>query len=158
MKLDKFDVKILAALQENNQRTSDQLAELVHLSPATCLRRVKALRDAKIISADVSIVSPDALGRQMTMVVLVSLESDQRHLMESFKASMNAAPQVLQCYYVTGPVDMVMVISVRDMQDFECFTREIFAENRNVKRFETMVVINRTKFELGPRFSELISD
>src|ERR1700744_3820998 len=147
--LDTFDIKLLSALQENNQRTSGELAALANLSPAACLRRVRRLRDTRVISADVSVVDPDALGQRMTMIVIVALERDQHDLTDAFMNSMRATPQVTQCYYVTGQADFVLMISVRDMKDYETFTRAFFAENRNVKRFDTMVVMNRAKFDFG---------
>src|SRR5688572_6149863 len=123
VELDEFDIKLLDALQENNQRTSEELADLVHLSPASCLRRAKRLRETKVISADVSIVAPEVIGPRMTMIVMVSLEREQHDLIDAFRASMRANSQVTQCYYVTGTVDFVMFISVRDMTDYETFTR-----------------------------------
>jgi Lrp/AsnC family leucine-responsive transcriptional regulator len=154
--LDAFDIKLLSALQENNQRTSEELAALVSLSPAACLRRVKRLRGTGVISADVSIISPEALGQRMTMVVVVALERDQNNLTDAFMASMRSTPQVTQCYYVTGRADFVLVVSVRDMDDYEIFTRAFFAENRNVKRFDTMVVMKRAKFEMGVKASSVL--
>jgi Lrp/AsnC family leucine-responsive transcriptional regulator len=153
--LDEFDLRLLDALQENNQRTSDELAEIVHLSSASCLRRSRRLRESKIICADVSIVAPEALGQRMTMIVLVSLEQEQHHLVDAFKAAMRNTPQVTQCYYVTGAADFVIIVSVRDMDDYEAFTRQLFFENRNVKRFETLVVMSRSKFEVSVRASAL---
>ncbi|MGY4395497.1 Lrp/AsnC family leucine-responsive transcriptional regulator [Sphingomonas sp. UYAg733] len=154
--LDAFDVRILDLLQENNQRTSEELATLVHLSPASCLRRVKKLREKRVIVGDVSIVAPERLGNQMTMIVLVSLESEQHHLIDALKTSMKRTPNVLQCYYVTGAADFVIVVSVKDMAEYEQFTRDFFFENRNVRRFETLVVMNAVKRQLDIKASEVI--
>jgi len=155
VELDASDLRLLDALQENNQRTSEELAEIVRLSPGSCLRRAKRLREAKVISADVSVVAPWALGQRMTMIVLVALEHEQVHLIDAFKASMRATPQVTQCYYVTGPADFVVMVSVRDMEEYEAFTRQLFFENRNVKRFETLVVMTQAKFDVSLRASSL---
>jgi Lrp/AsnC family leucine-responsive transcriptional regulator len=157
VQLDSFDIKLLNALQENNQRTSAELAILVNLSPAACLRRVRRLRDTRVISADVSVVAPEAFGQRMTMIVVVALERDQHDLTDAFMASMRGTPQVTQCYYVTGQADFVLVISVRDMDDYDNFTRSFFAANRNVKRFDTMVVMKRAKFELSVKASQALS-
>lgn len=151
--LDEFDIKILDALQDDNQRTSEQLAELVHLSPASCLRRARRLREMKAIVADVSIVAPEVIGPRMTMIVLVSFEREQHDLVDSFKASMRADPQVTQCYYVTGSVDFVLFVSARDLADYERFTQKFFFENRNVRKFETMVVMSCAKFDISVRAS-----
>lgn len=155
--LDEFDIKILDALQDNNQRTSEELADLVHLSPASCLRRARRLREIKAIVADVSIVAPEVIGPRMTMIVLVSFEREQHDLIDSFKVSMRADPQVTQCYYVTGTVDFVLFVSARDLADYERFTQKFFFENRNVKRFETMVVMSCAKFDIGVRASIAVS-
>ena len=151
--LDEFDLRILDALQDNNQRTSEELAELVHLSPAFCLRRARRLREMKAIVADVSIVAPEVIGPRMTMIVLVSFEREQHDLVDSFKASMRADPQVTQCYYVTGSVDFVLFVSARDLADYERFTQKFFFENRNVRKFETMVVMSCAKFDISVRTS-----
>jgi Lrp/AsnC family transcriptional regulator, leucine-responsive regulatory protein len=151
--VDHLDIELLGALQENNQRTSVELAALVSLSPAACLRRVKRMRDTRIISADVSVVAPEALGQRITMIVIVALERDQHDLTDGFIASMRGTAQVTQCYYVTGQADFVLVISVRDLEDYDTFTRAFFIKNRNVKRFDTMIVMKRAKFDFGVRAS-----
>jgi Lrp/AsnC family leucine-responsive transcriptional regulator len=158
VELDSFDIKLLSALQENNQRTSEELAELVSLSPAACLRRVRRLRDTNVICADVSVVTPEALGQRMTMIVVVALERDQHDLTDAFMDSMRIIPQVTQCYYVTGQADFVLVISVRDMDDYNHFAKSFLAANRNVKRFDTMVVMKRGKFESGIKASTAFAE
>jgi Lrp/AsnC family transcriptional regulator, leucine-responsive regulatory protein len=131
MKIDEFDAKILNILQENNQITSQALARRVNLSPA---------------SADVSIVAPEALGRRLTMVVLITVEREQPQLLDEFRRSMMQIPEVTQCYYVTGDADFVLVVNVVDMQEYEAFTNRFLFENRNIRRFQTMVVMNKVKF------------
>lgn len=146
MKIDEFDAKILNILQENNQITSQTLARRVNLSPASCLRRVKRLREEGVIAADVSIVALEALGRRLTMVVLITVEREQPQLLDEFRRSMMQIPEVTQCYYVTGDADFVLVVNVVDMQEYEAFTNRFLFENRNIRRFQTMVVMNKVKF------------
>jgi len=76
MSLDDIDVLLLNAVQRNNKMTSDQLGNLVGLSPTACQRRLKRLRSEGVIEGDVSIVSPKAVGRPISMLVLVSLERE----------------------------------------------------------------------------------
>jgi len=144
VELDDFDRRLLDALQEDNRRTGEELAALVGLSPAACLRRVQRLRDEKVIERDVSILAPEALGRRLTMVVLVTLEREGPDFVDSFKRAMRRAPEVMQCYYVTGAADFVLVLTADDMADYEDFTRRHLFE-RNVRRFETMAVMDRVK-------------
>ncbi len=144
VELDDFDRRLLDALQEDNRRTGEELAALVGLSPAACLRRAQRLREEKVIERDVSILAPEALGRRLTMVVLVTLERESPDVIDAFKRSMRQAPEVMQCYYVTGAVDFVLVLTADDMADYEDFTRRHLFE-RNVRRFETMAVMDRVK-------------
>jgi Lrp/AsnC family leucine-responsive transcriptional regulator len=146
MELDIFDTRILNALQSNNQLTSKELAESVNLSAASCLRRAKRLRDEGVIVGDVSILAPEAVGKRLTMIVLVSLERETPHLLDEFKRSMTRTPEVMQCYYVTGEADFVLIVNAVDMAAYEEFTKRFFFENPNLKRFYTMAVMNRVKF------------
>ena len=144
MELDDFDRRLLDALQEDNRRTGEELAALVGLSPAACLRRAQRLREERVIERDVAILAPHAIGRRMTMVVLVTLEREGADVVDSFKRAMRGAPEVMQCYYVTGAADFVLVLTADDMVDYEDFTRRhLFG--RNVRRFETMAVMDRVK-------------
>ena len=145
MGLDKFDARILNLLQHDNQLTSAELAEKVNLSPASCLRRIRRLRDDKVIAADVSLVAPEKVGHGVTLVVLVSVERENAQLRNQFQAAMKQAPEVLQCYYVTGEVDFVLVLSLRNLSDYDAFSTRFFFDNPNVKRFSTMAVMNRVK-------------
>jgi Lrp/AsnC family transcriptional regulator, leucine-responsive regulatory protein len=142
--LDDFDRRLLDALQEDNRRTGEELAALVGLSPAACLRRAQRLRESGVIEREIAIVAPELVGRRLTMVVLVTLEREHANIIDEFKRLMQAAPEVMQCYYVTGAADFVLVLTADDMADYEEFTRRYLFE-RNVRRFETMAVMDRVK-------------
>ena len=146
MDLDDFDRRLLDALQQDSRRTGDQLAALVGLSPAACLRRVQRLRETGIIEREIAIVTPEAVGRRLTMVVQVTLEREQPATSDEFKRQMRRAPEVMQCYNVTGVTDFILIVSVADMEEYEEFTKRLLFE-KYVRRFETMVVIDRVKFE-----------
>jgi Lrp/AsnC family leucine-responsive transcriptional regulator len=146
VRVDEFDAQLLNLLQENNQFTAQELAERVNLSPASCLRRAKRLREYGVIESDVSILAADALGKRLTMIVLVTVEREQPQLLSEFRRSMMQIAEVMQCYYVTGDADFVLVVNVRDMEEYESFTNRFLFENRNVRRFQTMVVMNKVKF------------
>jgi Lrp/AsnC family transcriptional regulator, leucine-responsive regulatory protein len=146
MQFDAFDIRLLEALQEDNQLSASELADQTRLSPGSCLRRIKRMREEGVIAKDVSILNPEAVGRKLTMVVLVSLERERVDLIEEFKKSMLKTSEVMQCYYVTGDADFVLVVTAVDMSDYEEFTKRFFFENTNVRKFTTLVVMNRVKF------------
>lgn len=145
MELDRADLALLSAVQKNNKLTSEELAERAHLSPTACQRRLKRLRAAGVIEADVSIVSPKAVGRHVTVVVLVSLERERADIIDRFKAAIKNTREVMIGYYVTGEADFLLVVTAKDMEYYEQFTRRFFYENNDIKGFKTMVVMDRVK-------------
>ena len=145
--LDRLDQRILNLLQKNNQITNVQLAEEVGLSPPACLRRVKRLREEKIIAADVALVNPEAVGRKINIIVEVEMERDQQELANIFQNAVQKAPEVTQCYAVTGDVDFILVISVPDMQAYDEFTQRVLYTQPNLRKFRSLISLRRIKFE-----------
>jgi Lrp/AsnC family transcriptional regulator, leucine-responsive regulatory protein len=145
MKTDQFDKHILRLLQKNNQVTSEELAKQVGLSSSAVQRRLKRLREEKIIEADVSIVSPGVIGLDITCVVDIALERGNSQSLEKFKSSMLKCNEVQQCYYVTGSFDFVIIVNTQTMQQYEAFTTKWLLDNPNVKHFLTHVVMDKVK-------------
>ena len=148
-KLDSFDLKILELIQVNNKITSEVLAKKVGLSSSACQRRINSMRKAKIIKKDVSVIDQNIIGRQITIVVQVLSDKEGVEYSEEFKKLMIKAPEVMQCYYVTGDYDYVLIATFKDMGEYEIFTKKYFLENSNIKRSSSMVVMNRVKENLS---------
>lgn len=147
--LDDFDRKILVELQRNNLISAERLGAKVGLSASAIQRRMKRLRDEKVISADVSVLEPDAIGRPLKVVVEVSLERESLQLFEAFKRRIRDTPEVQQCYYVTGEGDFVLIITAADMADYQRISEGLFREDRNIKHFRTSVVLSSVKVSLA---------
>src|SRR4051794_18259806 len=143
--LDEFDRKILDLVQRDNRLTSESIGERVGLSATAVQRRLKRLRDTQVIEADVSIVSPKAVGRNLQMMVMVSLERERADIIDRFKRSLRATTEVMSGYSVTGEADFVLFVSATDMEEYEAFTRRFFYGNPDVKNFKTMIVMDRVK-------------
>jgi Lrp/AsnC family leucine-responsive transcriptional regulator len=147
MPLDDLDRRILNALQEDNRLSFAELAQRVASSAASCMRRVRRLREDGIIEADIALINPQAAGRSLTAVVNIELESERLDLIDAFKREMRSAPEVTQCYMVTGDADFVVVVMVEDVAAFENFTRERLYANPNIRKFRSMIMLDRVKFE-----------
>lgn len=145
MDLDKIDARLLDLVQRNNRLTSEELGGKVGLSATGVQRRMKRLRSEGVIESDVSIVSPKAIGRNVTMLVLVSLERERADIIDRFKQAICNTTEVMSGFYVTGDADFVLVITANSMEDYELFTRRFFYENVDIKWFKTMVVMDRVK-------------
>ena len=148
-KIDAFDLKILQIIQENNKITSEVLAKKVGLSSSACQRRINSMRKAGIIQKDVSIIDRNFIGRKITIVVQVLSDKEGIEYDDEFKKTMLKAPEVMQCYYVTGDYDYVLIATFKDMEEYEIFTKKYFLNNSNIKRFSSMVVMNRVKENLS---------
>ena len=148
-KLDSFDLKILELIQINNKITSEVLAKKVGLSSSACQRRINSMRKAKIIKKDISVIDQNVIGRQITIVVQVLSDKEGVEHYDEFKKLMLNAPEVMQCYYVTGDYDYVLIATFKDMGEYEIFTKKYFLENSNIKLFSSMVVMNRVKENLS---------
>jgi len=143
--LDDIDKRLLSLLQKNNRLTADELGEKVGTSRSSVQRRLKRFRDEDIIEADISVLSPKAVGRSMTFIVEVELERERTDLLDDFRRSMLALEDVQQCYYVTGHTDFILVVTAVDMTAYEEFSRRVFTENANIRRFHSNVVVSRVK-------------
>lgn len=143
--MDRFDARILEALQHNARLTAEALAQRVGLSPDACRKRLARLRAGDVIAAEVAILRPEAVGRGLILIVEVTLQSERLTDIDRFKRRMQRAPEVMQCYYVTGNADFIMIVSMRDMADYEDFTRRHFFAEENIVRFRTSAVMDRVK-------------
>ncbi|MGY4230123.1 Lrp/AsnC family leucine-responsive transcriptional regulator [Bradyrhizobium sp. USDA 4503] len=145
MQYDRIDARILEIVQKNNRLTSETIGEMAGLSATACQRRLKRLRSEGIIEADVSIVSPRAVGRPIQMLVLVTLERERSDIIDKFKKAIRSSDDVVNGFYVTGDADFVLYVTARTMEDYERFTRRFFYENSDIKGFKTMVIMDRVK-------------
>lgn len=143
--LDKYDRKLLAEVQQDARLPQNELGARVHLSTAAVNRRLKRLADAGAIEKYTALVAPAALGYALTIVATVEVESEQIDLLDGMKRSFESCPQVQQCYYVAGEWDFVLILAVRDMEQYNALTRRLFFSNNNVKRFKTLVAMDRVK-------------
>ena len=147
--LDEFDRQILAILQKDNLTPQRKIGEAVNLSAPAVQRRIKRMTETGVIQANVAVVDPAALGHPITIFVEVEVISETAELIDAAKREFTAVPEVQQCYYVTGDVDFVLVFVVPPMKDYEDLTRRLFFGNNNVKRFRTLVAMDRVKVGLA---------
>jgi len=146
--LDSFDQAILGILQRNNGTTQRVIGEAVNLSAPAVQRRIRRMEETGVIRANVAIVDPEKVGQAITLIVDVELVSERTELIDAAKQTFAEAPEVQQCYFVTGEADFVLVMTVATMAEYEALARRLFHSNENVKRFRTLVTMDRVKVGL----------
>lgn len=144
-KLDGFDRAILRIIQRDNKTPQRTIAEAVNLSTAAVQRRIAAMERDGIIAANAALVDPGTVGMAVTAIVEVHLTDERLATVDAAKALFRSAPEVQQCYYVTGGISFVVVVVCPDMAAYEAITRRLFAQNEAVASFRTLVALDRVK-------------
>jgi len=144
---DATDLRILARLQIDASQSNHDLAAAVHISPATCLRRVKRLVDAGVIERRVAILSPQRLGAGLTAFAEVSLDRQGAEHLAAFEARALAEPAVQQCHRVSPGPDLMLVIQLPDMPAYHALVQRLFTQDANVRNVKAYFSVHRAKFE-----------
>ena len=145
--LDELDKRILQTLQVDASLSNQELAERVHASPPTCLRRVNRLRKEGVIAREVVILAPEKLGLGLTAIVEITLDHQASEHQIAFEQLVAKEIAVQQCYRVSPGPDFVVIIQVSDMAAYHALAHRLFATQANVRNVRSFFSINRSKFE-----------
>ena len=149
--IDATDINLLDLLQTDASLSNQALAERVHVSPPTCLRRVKRLRDAGLIEREIAILQPDrlaaALGHGLTALIEISLDRQGAEWLEAFEARVVLDDAVQQCYRVSPGPDFMLVVHVADMPAYQALAQRLFTSDANVRNVKAFFSIKRAKFQ-----------
>ncbi|WP_249694957.1 Lrp/AsnC family transcriptional regulator [Stappia sp. WLB 29] len=143
--MDRIDRKLLNLLQADAARTNADLAEEVGLSPSSCLRRIRRLKATGVIDRTVAILNPARAGKGLKAVVTVELERHGEQQTRRFLALVENEPAVVQAYSVSGETDVVLMLRLSGMEEFDGLCERLFRNETNVARFYTMFVIRTGK-------------
>lgn len=119
MELDATDGKILNLLQQDGRMTNAKLAERINLSASACLRRVRRLEDAGVITGYAALVDPGAVGRSTSVFVEVTVGSQSEDSLEAFEQAVQGCADVMECYLMSGEADYLIRVVAADSTDFE---------------------------------------
>ena len=145
--MDEIDRRILNLLQVDASQTNSELALAVHVSPPTCLRRVKQLTESGVIQRQVAIVAPEKVGPSLTAIVEISLDVQAAERMAEFEVRVAGEEAVLQCYRVAPGPDFVLIVQVADMPAYHALAHRLFATQANVRNVKAYFSTFRSKFE-----------
>jgi len=154
--LDEIDLRLLELVQQDSRTSQGELGQRVHLSTAAVNRRLKRMADDGVIRRYGAVLEPAALGHSLTIITEVETESERIDLLDAMKESFAACPQVQQCYYVTGECDFILIFLVRDMAQYTQLSRQLFFQSNNVRRFRTLVSMDRIKATLDVPFERAL--
>jgi len=145
--MDRIDRKLLNLMQRDASRTNVDMADEVGLSPSSCLRRLQRLRKSGVIERIVAILNPSKAGRVIKAMVTVELKLHGEQHMRRFLDIAVTEEAVSAAYAVTGETDVVLMLRLHDMEEFDVLCDRLFRDQHNVARFFTMIVIRTAKEE-----------
>jgi len=145
--LDPVDLRILDALQRDASASNQNLAASVHISPATCLRRVKRLVDQGVIERRVAILSPHRLGSGLIVISEITLDRQGAEHLEAFEQRAVADDAVQQCHRVSPGPDFILILHVADMPAWDAVVQRLFTQDANVRNVKSFFSVRRAKFE-----------
>ena len=119
--MDPLDRSIVRQLQKNARIPNASLAEEVGLSPSPCLRRVKRLEEDGLIVGYTAVMNETAVGLPVSVFVNVSLKEQSEGALEQFETAVQALPEVMECYLMTGDADYLLRVVAEDLAAFERF-------------------------------------
>ena len=149
--LDNADLRILDQLQGDASLSNQALAALIHVSPPTCLRRIKRLQDAGLIERHIAVLSVEkmaaTLGHGITAITEVTMDKQGAEHIDAFEARAVQDEEVQQCYRVSPGPDFVLVVHVRDMPAYLALAQRLFTGDANVRNVKAFFSVKRSKFE-----------
>ena len=143
--LDEIDLQLLALLQSDGRITNADLAKKVGLSPPSVLQRVRAMENAGLIKGYVALLDAERLGLKLTALAMISLSLHQEQPIERFRRSIQAVPEIAECYHVTGEYDFLLKIHVRDIRAYELLLREKITKIKGISKIQTSFVLGVPK-------------
>lgn len=148
--LDSLDLRLLQQLQTDASLTNQALAERLHLSPATALRRTKRLHELGMIERTVAILATDALaaelGAGLTALIEVTLDKQGDEAASAFEARCGQDTAVQQLYRLSGGPDFMLIAAVASMPSYHALVQRLFTADANVRNVKAFFSIKRAKF------------
>ena len=156
-RLDRTDLAILAALQNDARLSNKELAARVGLAPSSCLERVRRLRSGGHLRGFHADVAPKSLGIELQALVFVELMAHHRDTYTSFRDEVGGEDEVVSLYNVAGRHDFVVHVAVRDTHHLREFALDRLTSRDDVRRIETSLIFEHHRTAL-PNFRRVATD
>lgn len=123
--IDKIDRAILNVLQKDASLSVDDVSAAVNLSRNACWRRIKALEERGVIKGRVALIDPASVGVPLTVMVLIRTNKHDEMWMKDFQSALQAFPEVVGAYRMTGDLDYVLRVRVADVPAYDAFYKRL---------------------------------
>ena len=145
MEIDRFDARILAALQQDGRLPVVELAEAIRLSPTPCARRIKALESQGIIEGYAALLNPAKVGLEVLAIVQVKLTEHTDETVARFEREIAVLDEVTHCYAMTGSYDFILQVYGKDLESLSNVVLKKLIRIPNVRDLQSSVVLATVK-------------
>ena len=142
---DRTDLRLLALLQRQGRATNAELAAQVNLSPSACLRRIQRLEATGVVSGYAARLDPQVLGLGLQAFVRVQLEKHGRAGIDRFVERVQGWDEVVACHALTGDMDYLLHVYVRDLEHFSHFLLDRLLNDSGVADVNSSFVLRTVK-------------
>ncbi len=146
--MDAIDRRIIRSLQQNARLSNQELADQVGLSPSPCLRRVRNLEKAGVLSGYTALVDQDKYGLPLTVFVHIRLERHSDQSIKGFEYGISKLDEVMECYLITGTSDYLLHVVSEDLKSYEKFVRDKISTIPGIAGIDSSFVFGRVKRKL----------
>lgn len=143
MQLDRTDIAILTAVQDNARISLAELSERVDVAASTCQRRLARLEETGLIQQYTTYLDEERLGYDGGVVVQITLDSQSEAALSSFEAAVVTCPEVVECHLMAGDADYLLRLVVRDMRDFGRIHKAHLSRLPHVSRIQSNMALRR---------------
>ena len=150
--IDGTDKKILTILQDNGRITNSRLAQEIGLSPPAVLERVRRLESSGVIDKYVAVLDRKKAGFEIQTIVMVCLSHHQIQSLENVIKRLTSMEEVLECYQLTGEVDFLLKVVVKDMNSYTNFVNNKLSGIPGIQNVKTSFILETMKNSTSLRF------
>ena len=146
-KLDTLDKKILNLLQKNAKLNSKELASEIGLTLTPTYERVKRLESKGFIKSYTIKINKEKIGKNLKVLCNISLKSHSVEFLNAFESSVVKLKEISSCYHIAGNFDYLLLIEVKDMNEYSEFLKEKLASIPHIATVQSSFVMKTMKEE-----------
>lgn len=144
--MDEIDRTILSMLQKNADVPGKVIADAIGLSVSAVERRIVKLKQDGTIEKIVAVVSAKAVDRSLSILVELEIQNEHRHTLDQFQRWLERAPEIQSCWYVTGDADFVLLVAVRNLDEYNAFIERMMSDQQSiVRKYKSLIALKTVK-------------
>jgi Lrp/AsnC family transcriptional regulator len=145
LRLDAIDLAILRVLQESANSSIADISAAVGLSHTPCWKRVRRLHEARVITGQVSLLDPVAVGFGVTAFAHVRVDLSQADSLERFEAAVAQVPHIMECHAVSGSWNYLLKVVSDSVESYERLLKKKLIHLPGVSSLESTIALARVK-------------